>query len=233
MIPIPKELKETYLAVCEILDREGVLDELGHVSVRLPGGDRVLTFGKVSPAQGRDKDFIVLDLEGNRLQGTCEPANERFLHLGIYKARPDVQAIAHTHSPTVISLSAAGRVLRPVENLGAVAYGAECPVFTELGLVDNFPMAGRVAKTLGQGKSAVLLGHGNVVVAGDLEEVCVLALWAEKSARLLHSALCVGSPRYIPADQVDAVARQVIAGKAVSRVWRYHCWKSGQTCRPD
>ena len=140
------ELKKTLITGCKILDREGVMDELGHFSVRCPEKGGVFVNGKVSPGQAKEEDIILLDLEGNKLEGDLEPASESPLHLAVYQRRPDVMAIAHTHSPKVITLSIAGKPLRPVENQGAsISMGSTAPVFEKYGLVDSFefylPMA--------------------------------------------------------------------------------------------
>ncbi|MBW1803679.1 MAG: class II aldolase/adducin family protein, partial [Deltaproteobacteria bacterium] len=88
------ELKDKLITACRILDREGVMDELGHFSVRCPEKGGVFINGKVSPGQARDEDLILLDLEGNKLEGELEPASESPLHLAVYQKRPDVMAVA-------------------------------------------------------------------------------------------------------------------------------------------
>jgi len=116
-----------------ILDHEGIMDELGHFSVRVPGKDRVLINGKVSPGQAVEEDIILLDLNGNKLDGRLEAAKEIPLHLAVCRKRPDVMAIAHTHSPMIVALSAAGVRLRAMDNLGATAFGRGAPIFEECG----------------------------------------------------------------------------------------------------
>ena len=123
------ELKDKLILACQILDREGIMDELGHFSVRWPEKDGVLMNGKVSPGQATAEDIVLLDLDGNKLEGNLEPASESPLHLAVYQKRPDVMAIAHTHSPMVITLSIAGIPLRTVENQGASVIGKQAPVF--------------------------------------------------------------------------------------------------------
>ena len=68
------ELKETLITACRILDREGMMDELGHFSVRCPEKGGVFINGKVSPGQATEEDIILLDLEGNKLEGDLEAA---------------------------------------------------------------------------------------------------------------------------------------------------------------
>ena len=131
------DLKEKLIMACRILDREGIMDELGHFSVRCQEKQGILMNGKVSPGQATEKDLILLDLEGNKLEGDLEPASESPLHLALYEKRQDVMAVAHTHSPMIVTLSIAGVQLRTVENQGASIIGSGVPVFEKYGLIDK------------------------------------------------------------------------------------------------
>ncbi|MFH1489833.1 MAG: class II aldolase/adducin family protein, partial [Pseudomonadota bacterium] len=185
------ELKEKLVTACRILDTEGIMDELGHFSARTGKEDHVLMNGKVSPGQATEEDMVLLDFDGKKIEGKIEPAKEIPLHLSVYQRRPDVMAIAHTHSPTVVALSMAGVPLRAMENLGATIYGTEVPVYEEYGLVDNFEMGHRIVDAMGSSDIIVLKGHGNIVTGKSIEEACITALWVEKTARLQYQAMLV------------------------------------------
>ena len=220
------ELKKTLITGCKILDREGVMDELGHFSVRCPEKGGVFVNGKVSPGQAKEEDIILLDLEGNKLEGDLEPASESPLHLAVYQRRPDVMAIAHTHSPKVITLSIAGKPLRPVENQGAsISMGSTAPVFEKYGLVDSFELGYEVADALGDRSICVLKSHGNIVVGPNIEEVCVYAIWAEKAARYQYEAMLLGQPDWYPEGEIEKMRQQQIRGKGHVRTWNYYKWK--------
>jgi len=221
----PDELKKTLITACRILDRQGVMDELGHFSVRCPEKGGVLINGKVSPGQAREEDVILLDLKGNKLEGDLEPASESPLHLAIYEKRPDVMAIAHTHSPMVVTLSIAGVQLRTVENQGAAVIGRGAPVFERYGLIDSFELGYEVAAVLGSHAMCVLKAHGNVVVGGSIEETCVRALWGEKSAHYQYRAMQVGEPQWYPEGELRKINQQQLAGKGHVRTWNYYKWK--------
>ncbi|MBW2031314.1 MAG: class II aldolase/adducin family protein [Deltaproteobacteria bacterium] len=221
------ELKRKLVSACRILDREGVMDELGHFSVRCPEKGGVYINGKVSPGQAREKDIILLDLNGNKLEGDLEPASESPLHLAVYQKRPDVMSIAHTHSPMVVTLSIAGVPLRTVENQGACVIGPEAPVFEKYGLVDSFELGYEVAETLGDRKTCVLKSHGNIVVGDSIEETCVFAIWAEKSARYQYKAMLLGEPHWYPEAEMGKMVQQMVKGKGHVRTWNYYNWKIG------
>jgi HCOMODA/2-hydroxy-3-carboxy-muconic semialdehyde decarboxylase len=222
------ELKQKLITACKILDREGVMDELGHFSVRCPEKGGVLINGKVSPGQASEKDIVLLDLDGNKLEGDLEPASESPLHLAVYQKRPDVMAIAHTHSPMVITLSIAGIPLRTVENQGASVIGKEAPVFETYGLVDSFELGYDVAEAMGSHNFCVLKSHGNLVAGASIEEACVYAIWGEKAAGYQYRAMLLGEPHWYPEVDIDKMVQQQIRGKGFIRTWNYYKWKVTQ-----
>jgi len=222
------ELKQKLITACQILDREGVMDELGHFSVRCPEKGGVLINGKVSPGQAMEADIIMLDLEGNKLEGDLEAASESPLHLAVYQRRPDVMAIAHTHSPMVVTLSIAGIPLRTVENQGASVIGKEAPVFEKYGLVDSFELGYELAEAMGSHNFCVLKSHGNLVAGKSIEEVCVHAIWGEKAARYQYQAMLLGEPEWYPEGEIAKMIQQQLKGKGHVRTWNYYKWKLSQ-----
>ena len=157
-----------------------------------------------------------------------EPASESPLHLALYQKRPDVMAVVHTHSPMVVTLSIAGVQLRTVENQGASIIGRGAPVFEKYGLIDSFQLGYQVAETMGSHNICVLKSHGNIVAGGSIEEVCVWALWAEKSARYQYQAMLLGEPHWYPEGELEKINQQQRMGKGHVRTWNYYRWKLTQ-----
>ena len=222
------ELKENLITACRILDRKGVMDEHGHFSVRCPERGGILMNGKVSPGQALEKDLIVLDLEGNKLEGDLEPAAESPLHLAVYQRRPDVVAIAHTHSPMIVTLNIADVPLRTVENQGASIIGKGVPVFEKYGLVNSFELGYGVAEALGSHRMCVLRSHGNIVVGEDIEETCVMAVWAERAALRQYQAMVIGEPRWYPEEELEKMREQEFSSKGHIKTWNYYKWQVTQ-----
>lgn len=220
-----QELKKTLITACRILDAEGIMDELGHFSVRISGEDLIMMNGNVSPGQTTEDDLIILDLKGTKIKGRLKPAKEIPLHLAIYQKRPDVVAVAHTHSPTVVALSIAGVKLQAVDNLGATTFGTEVPTYEEYGLVDTFDMGYRIIDTMGSHDIIVLKAHGNIVTGKSIEETCVKALWVEKAAQLQYKSMLIGKPQSYPEKEIDKIREQVVGAKALERTWNYYLWR--------
>src|SRR5215469_16225749 len=119
------QLRELVATAGRILYQQGLTDYLGHCSARVPGTERVVIKPKHSktvrsPGALGPADMIVIDLDGNLLEGSDAPPAERFIHTEIYRARPDVQAVVHTHQRAATLLGVVGGDLLPVLHVPAV-----------------------------------------------------------------------------------------------------------------
>jgi ribulose-5-phosphate 4-epimerase/fuculose-1-phosphate aldolase len=185
----------------KILLNEGVLDSFGHVSVRSatdPG--RFLMPYALPPSLVSADDVIEystsdsqpIDPHGRKVNG------ERYIHGEIYKARPDVQAVIHTHSQAVIPFSVAGVTLRPVI-VQAGFLPLETPNFeirdacgNERGMqVTTAARGAALARTLGNSSVALMRGHGNVIVASSVKQATVYAVYTDINARMQAASLAL------------------------------------------
>ena len=145
---------------------------------------------------------------------------ERFIHGEAFKARPDVMAVVHSHSPTVIPFSVTDEPLRAVSSVASfLACG--CPVFeirepgiTKGLLVTTIKQGAALAKVLGDNPVALLRGHGNIVVAPDIPRVVHRALYTEVNARQLSTALSFRKPiKYMSRTRCSTRSGSVTAGR--------------------
>src|SRR5215216_4565502 len=113
-----------------ILYNEGVVDGFGHVSIRHPENpERYFLARSLAPAVVKREDILEFDLDSNAIDARgARPYLERFIHGEIYRARPDVHAIVHSHSPSVIPFGVTATTLRPIFHLGGFL-GAGTPIF--------------------------------------------------------------------------------------------------------
>jgi ribulose-5-phosphate 4-epimerase/fuculose-1-phosphate aldolase len=200
--PVDSQLIEDVVAANRILADQGVLDAYGHVSIRHPANpSRYLISRAMSPANVTAADIMEFDLDSNPVdQHGRSLFLERFIHGEIYKARPDVNAVIHSHSPGVIPFSITNVPLRPVmHNASFLHVGV--PVFeirdaggaTDM-LVRNGVLAKALAATLGNKQVALMRGHGNVVVGRNVKRATIQAVYTEVNARLQTIALGLGGP---------------------------------------
>ena len=213
-----------------ILANEGVLDAYGHVSVRHPtDANRYLMARSLAPALITAADILEFDLASRPVKPTEQRLfTERFIHGSIYQARPDVKAIVHSHSPTVIPFGISDVPLRPVFHLGAFLY-CGVPVYEisehtgdgEM-LVRDGKLGDALARTLGDRIVALMRGHGNVVVGPSLQHAVFRAIYTEVNARLQTIAIELGGKlRYLSDAEGDNVTNRQPGN--IARAWEL--WK--------
>ena len=194
-------LLDDLVAANRVLALKGVLDALGHVSVRdSHNPNRYWMSRSLAPALVTPSDIMEFDLDGNPIDRSGRALYvERFIHGEIYKARADVNAIVHSHSPTVIPFSVTKLPLQPVlHNASFLSFGA--PVFdsrtiaANSDLLINTPALGAaLAKALGPTAAVVLLrAHGDAVVASSLPLAVFRAYYTEVNAQEQEQAIALG-----------------------------------------
>jgi ribulose-5-phosphate 4-epimerase/fuculose-1-phosphate aldolase len=209
-----------------VLYQQGLMDYLGHCSARVPGTDRIVVKPKHSPRiRGTysltGSHMIVVDLDGRLIEGEDRPPAEVFIHTEIYKARPDVQAVVHTHQPVATVMGVMGAEIRPVLHVqSALIGGGPIPTWACPMLVTT-PERGRdMVAALGDANVGHLQGHGIVSVAGDIKTATVQAVMLEQLAQAnLDILQAGGTPRVIPADEIADLQREMAP---VTGRWAYY-----------
>jgi len=212
----PDEPRELLATACKILYKLGLSDYLGHPSVRL--GERVLIKPKHSPrVRGMDtmaaSDMVVIDLDGILIEGEHEPPSERFIHTEIYRARPDVRSVVHTHQPMATLAGIVGLEILPLLHLESqVVSDGPVPTFACAELVVNRDLGARLAGALGAHRVCHLRGHGVVSVGPSVQEAVLGAIHLERLADVNYRAALLGRPpRVIPPDELAALQRHLAA----------------------
>jgi HCOMODA/2-hydroxy-3-carboxy-muconic semialdehyde decarboxylase len=197
-------LIEDLVAASRFLASEGVLDAFGHVSARHPGNaNRYLMSCNLAPELVTASDIMEFEVEtSNAVDTSGRPVFlERFIHGAIYRARPDVHAVVHSHSPSVIPFGIVSSVpMRPVYHMSGFLH-AGVPVYeirNDAGLSDmlirNVELGNALARVLGDKAVALLRGHGNVVVGSTIPLAVYRAMYTDTNARLQIQALSLGGP---------------------------------------
>src|SRR3954466_3618117 len=214
-----------------ILVDQGVLDGYGHVSVRSPRDPTHFYMARsVAPEMVTAKDILEYDLTGEPVEAPKGMAlyAERFIHSEIYRARPDVMAVAHNHAPSLIPFGVTGQELKPLYHMSAFLPGG-VPNFDirtaggETDMLVRSPQLGKaLAKTLGARPVALMRGHGAVVVATDLPRVVFRSVYTEQNAKLQAQAMQLGKQvKYLDPEEAKK-AETSIAG-TIGRPWEL--WK--------
>ncbi len=219
------EQRELLATACHILYKLGLSDYLGHPSARLDA-ERVLIKPKHSPRiRGMDtmgpEDMVVIDLDGNLVEGEHQPPSERFIHTEIYRARPDVQSVVHTHQPMSTLLGIMSMPILPLLHVeSSVLQEREVPIFACAELIVSSDQGRAVAEALSDHAVCHLQGHGIVSVANSIQEATIGAIHLERLAEVNYRVAQVGrEPRVIPHHELEALKRQLAspAGR-----WAYY-----------
>jgi len=207
---------EDLVAAYRILAAHGVIDAYGHVSLRSPRNpQRYYVARSLAPELVTEADLIEYDLDSRPLEDRGrESVRERFIHGEIYKTRPEVMAVVHNHSPSVVPFSVTGVPMRAIFHMAAFV-GDGLPNFeirdvkpgSDLLVKDAF-LGKALANTLGAKPAALMRGHGAVVVGENLPRAVGRSVYLELSARLQMQAMALAGPggkiTYLDADEVKA-----------------------------
>ena len=199
------EAKQKVIAAGRILEAEGQGDlTRGHVSVRFP--DDPTHFYIKPHSRGFDEitmdNIVICNLDGEKVGGGGKRHSEVFIHSEIFKARPDVDSVIHTHPVHAVALSATGRPLLPLSQ-PAVAFFDGLPYFTDtINLIRDPSMGAGVARALGSCKATLMRNHGVAVVGKTIEECTILAIMLDTACRiqLLVEAAGGAGPMFDDAD---------------------------------
>jgi ribulose-5-phosphate 4-epimerase/fuculose-1-phosphate aldolase len=226
------ELRQLVTTAGRILYQQGLTDYLGHCSARVPGSDRVVIKPKHSktvrsPGDLGPDDMIVIDLDGNLVEGSDAPPSECFIHTEIYRARPDVQAVVHTHQRAATVLGVTGAELLPVLHVPAVLTdGGTMPTWPCPLLVTSPELGRKLAAALGTAGLCHLQGHGIVSVAADIRRAAVTAIALEQLAEANLTILQTGlSPRVITPGELDELRSSVAS---IDGRWAYYVQLLGE-----
>lgn len=222
-------LIEDLVAANHILCAERVLDGFGHVSVRHDRNvNRFLLSRNMAPALVTAGDIVEFDLDGNPVNAHGRPLYlEISIHGAIYKARPDVMAIVHSHSHSVIPFGVTGSSLRPVFHMAAFL-GNGAPIFeirTEAGMTDllirNNELGDSLARSLGDSSVVLMRGHGSTAVGNSLQQAVFRAVYAETNARLQADAGKLGPITFLAPEEAEKATETIDA--CIGRSW--DLWK--------
>ena len=201
-----EELKEKVATATRILFEMGLADFYGHASARIPGTNLILIKPSItSLATVRPEDILLVDMN-NYQQGDMTdplmrekglPPGEVILHIAMFRKRPDVLGVVHTHQTLATAMGVAGRPIVPLHNQTS-PFSPETPIFDKPDMVSNEAIAGEVAEALGDRAGILLRGHGVVVVGRSIEEATVNAIYLERAAKTQILATLMGTP--VPLD---------------------------------
>jgi ribulose-5-phosphate 4-epimerase/fuculose-1-phosphate aldolase len=231
--PLPNvspDLLEDIVVGSRILSEFGVVDGFGHVSARDPANPKHFLMSRsLAPALVTAGDIMEFDEDGNAIDAKGRSVFlERFIHAEIYKARPDVMSVVHTHSPGVIPFSVSKTPLRPLfHNAAFLAAGAPVwDIAKEFGQTDMLVRDNNIGKSLARAlgdKSVVLMrGHGDAAVGPSVKIAVFRAYYTDVNAKLQSQAIGLGTEITYLSEEEGKNA-DTVNFAVIDRIW--NLWK--------
>ena len=218
-----QQLRHELAASTRMLVAEGIMGYSGHLSARVGGGDRFL----IQPvddvrAELRPERLLVVDLDGDVVEGSGRPPSEVPIHAEIYRARPDAGAVAHFHhDPTTMFTMVADRPLVAVKN-HASRWAAGVPTFPDPSHVDSPELGRALAGVMGDAHAVMLRGHGQVVVAEDARALFADVVHFVENSLALTAAYGLGRVLPLTEDECKAFLSTFHRDKHARKLWSYY-----------
>ena len=219
------EAKQQLVDCIRMLEQSDIIDYNGHASVRAGDEHLLINIGSCQRSRLTIEDICKIDFEGNVIEGKGKPPLEFHLHVGVYRARPEVRAVVHAHPKWSTFLTMVGESYQPVYAQGSLVY--PMPVLDSPNSINNPVMAKRLADTLGDRPAAMMKSHGAVTVGKDIVEAFVLANYMEENAYRQYMAMQIGKP-YAFSEQELALCREKLWNAGLfKRTWDHFRAKLG------
>jgi ribulose-5-phosphate 4-epimerase/fuculose-1-phosphate aldolase len=220
-------LRAKTATLARMLNLQGTIGMFGHVSVRIPGTERIL----LSPGGGTDKsrvrpeDIFVFDLDGSIVHhpGGLVPLEWR-IHTRIHRDRPDAMCIAHLHARHATALGIAGHDIEPVFLHGSFLHGG-VPTWDNPRLVVDDAQATDLSRALGDRIAVQMRGHGSVVVGESAEAAFFGCTFLEENACKQLEAQIMGGAIALSADEARDCCASTYGPRLFELLWTYYAGK--------
>jgi len=214
------ELKPLLVDGIRMLARANIVDHSGHGSARRDHDSFYINSAASARGALTTDDIVTIDFDGNLVEGSARPPFEFHIHSEIYRARPDVRAVMHTHPRWSTFLTMVGAQYRAVYAQGALL--GDIPLLDSPLSVNTRPMGERVAATLGDSPAVLLKSHGAVIVGSDIVECFALAAYLEENAYRQYMAMQIGDPYVFSEAEQQAFRERLWTPNLFRKTWDHY-----------
>ena len=214
-------------AVTRLLEAEGILDYSGHVSARIPGRDAfVIQIGSTSRAELAPESMLVVDYDGKVLEGDGQPPSELPIHTEIFRARPDVEAILHSHMELAIAFTMMEGVKLVPMRARASRWKSGIPIDPDPSHIKLIEQGRALAKTLGPHHAVLMRAHGLCIVAESARALFVDAVHFRENAQAQMQALQAGArPLPLTDAEIAQIEKMEMRDWHIKKLWNYYIRK--------
>jgi ribulose-5-phosphate 4-epimerase/fuculose-1-phosphate aldolase len=213
------EAKQTLVDAIRMLERAEIIDHSGHCSTRRGADSYCINSGASVRSALTVDDIVGISLDGSLLDGTARPPLEFHIHSEIYRARPDVNVVMHTHPRWSTLLTMVGAPFKIVYAQGALV--GDIAVMDSPLSINTKPLGERLAATLGPARAVLLKAHGAVIVGADVIECFALATYLEENARRQYMAMQIGEPYVFTDAEQQACRANLWSAQLFKKSWDY------------
>ena len=218
-MPANDALIATLLKAWHFLYQRGFIEGFGHISARLPEGDRfLLARHSLGPRADAD-DFLLVDMDGRKLSGRGDLPGEYPIHLEILRSRPDIGSVIHYHGMYSTAFTTSEQTLKPIHLMGTLFHDG-IPIYPDPRLVSSKERGEALAKSLGDHRVVLLRGHGAAITGASIEESVAGAFLFEENAHRACISATLGKPQWLDEPTAESAGRELIKSRGpFRRVW--------------
>ena len=213
-------MKQQLVDAIRMLEHAGFIDHNGHCSARRDAGTFYINSGASVRGALTEDDIVTVDLDGNLVEGTARPPLEFHIHSEVYRARPDVHAVMHTHPQWSTFLTMVGEKYKAVYAQGVLL--GDIPLLDSPLSVNTKPMGERLAATLGRGPAVLLKAHGVVIVGATIVECFALSAYVEENAYRQYMAMQIGDPYVFSEAEQRACREKLWTPSLFQKTWDHY-----------
>jgi ribulose-5-phosphate 4-epimerase/fuculose-1-phosphate aldolase len=203
-----------------MLERAEIIDHNGHCSVRRDADSFYINSGASVRGAVTEADIVGVDLGGNLIEGTDKPPLEYHIHSEVYRARPDVHAVFHTHPRWSTFLTMTGHPYKMVYAQGVLL--GDMPMMDSPMSINTKPMGEKLAAILGNRPAVLLKAHGVVVAGSDILETFALAAYVEENAYRQYMAMQIGEPYVFSEEEQEACRVKLWTPNLFRKTWDHY-----------
>ena len=213
-------LKQQLVDAIRMLARAEIVDHSGHGSVRRDQASYYINSGASVRAALTPDDIVTVDLDGTLVEGASRPPLEFHIHSEIYRARPDVNAVMHTHPKWSTLLTMVGVKYQPVFGQGALL--GDIPLLASPLSINTRAMGQKLAAALADGPAVLLKSHGAVIVGANVTECFALTAYLEENAQRQYLALQIGEPYVFSEEERNACRGNLWSASLFQKAWDHY-----------
>jgi ribulose-5-phosphate 4-epimerase/fuculose-1-phosphate aldolase len=223
-VPVSSRAQNLVARAVRLCEAAGVMSFSGHVSVRDADDPQLIWINDrhASRSTVTATEIVPYDLRtGRRIGAGVEPPSEHWIHREIYRRRPDVRSIVHSHPEYMRALSAAGHRLRQVVTVNPFVPEGGAPMLDSAVLINTETRGAALATALADAPIVVMRQHGAVTVGASVEEAVIRMICGEDNARCQFRALQIGTPNYIEGSEAGTLRAENLDPKIIRKFWNY------------